>query len=97
MDMTLYTDSGNPLEYIDFERSFKTLIESCGIPPAEKLYYLKQYVTGPAREAVEGFFFGDTEEAYQGAWATLRDRYGHPFKIQQTFRKKLDNWPTQRT
>ena len=87
------TFSGNPLEYMDFERSFKTLIESRGIPPAEKLYYLKQYVTGPAREAVEGFFFGDTEEAYQGAWATLRDRYGHPFKIQQSFRKKLDNWP----
>ena len=87
------TFSGNPLEFPDFERSFKTLIENRGIPPEEKLYYLKQYVTGPAKEAVSGFFFGATEEAYNGAWKTLRERYGHPFKIQQAFRDRLNKWP----
>ncbi len=85
--------SGNPLDYIEFERSFKTLIESRGIPPGEKLYYLKQYVTGPAKEAIEGFFYGATLEAYEGAWKTLQERYGHPFKIQQAFRAKLSKWP----
>ena len=47
--------SGNPLEYVEFERSFKTLIENCGILPGEKSYCLKQYVTGSAKEAIEGF------------------------------------------
>ena len=69
------------------------LIENRGIPPEEKLYYLKQYVTGPAKEAVSGFFFCATEEAYNGAWTTLRERYGHPFKIQQAFRDRLNKWP----
>ena len=67
---------------VGFELSFKTLTESRSIPPAEKLYYLKQYIIGPAREAGTGFFLGGTEEAYQGAWATRKRRYGHPFKIQ---------------
>ena len=87
------TFSGNALEYMDFERSFMTLVDNRGIPPAEKLYYLKQYVSGPAREAIEGFFYGVTQEAYEGAWTTLHDRFGQPFKIQQAFRSKLDKWP----
>eukprot|EP00057_Strongylocentrotus_purpuratus_P017851 XP_011672325.1 PREDICTED: uncharacterized protein LOC105442158 [Strongylocentrotus purpuratus] len=87
------TFSGDPLEFVEFEKGFKTLIENRGIPPTEMLYYLKQYLTGPAREAVEGFFFGDSKEAYDGAWRCLRQRYGHPFNIQQAFRKKLSAWP----
>ena len=47
---------GNPLHFIEFERSFQTLIENKGIQPTEKLYYLKQYVSGPARDAVEVTF-----------------------------------------
>ncbi|XP_063955602.1 uncharacterized protein LOC135154201 [Lytechinus pictus] len=87
------TFSGDPLEFVEFDKGFKTLIENRGIPPTEMLYYLKQYLTGPAREAVEGFFFGDSKEAYDGAWRCLRQRYGHPFNIQQAFRKKLSAWP----
>ncbi len=85
--------NGNPLEYMDFERSFKCLIESRNLPPTERLYYLKQYLTGPAKEAVEGCFYGSTEDAYDQAWTTLKSRYGHPFKVQQAFRQKLDRWP----
>ena len=84
---------GDPLYFIDFERSFQTLIENKGIQPTEKLYYLKQYVSGPARDAIEGFFFGTTEQAYQGAWKTLRDRFGQQFKVRQAFRDRLEKWP----
>ena len=54
---------GNPLEFLEFKQSFKLLIESKGIPAEEKLYYLKQYLSGRAKGAVEGFFLGSTEEA----------------------------------
>ena len=84
---------GDPLHFVEFERSFQTLIENKGIQPTEKLYYLRQYVSGPARDAIEGFFFGTTEEAYQGAWKTLRDRFGQQFKVRQAFRDRLDKWP----
>ncbi|XP_003725647.1 uncharacterized protein LOC100889672 [Strongylocentrotus purpuratus] len=86
------TFSGNPLEFVEFERSFRTLIGE-RIPPAEKLYHLKQYVTGPAKDAIAEFFYGETEAAYEGAWKTLKERYGHPFRVQQAFRDKLSNWP----
>nr|XP_054757838.1 uncharacterized protein LOC129263947 [Lytechinus pictus] len=86
------TFSGNPLEFVEFERSFTTLIGD-RISAAEKLYYLRQYVTGPAREAIAGFFYGSTESAYEGAWKSLRERYGHPFRVQQAFRDKLNKWP----
>ena len=87
------TFTGNPLEYMEFERSFQMLIESRGLLPSERLYYLKQYLAGTAKEAVQGLLYGNTEEAYQRAWATLRDRYGHPFKIEQAYRIKLKEWP----
>ena len=89
-----HTFSGDLLEFIEFERSFKTLIGD-RIPPTEKLYYLKQYVTGQAREAIEEFFLGSSEEAYMyvGAWETLQQRYGHPFKVQRAFRERLNDWP----
>ena len=85
--------SGDPMEFVNFERSFMTLIESRGLEPTEKLFYLKQYISGAAKEAVEGCFFGSTDTAYKDAWDTLRERFGHPFKIQQVYRSKLENWP----
>ena len=85
--------AGDPLQFIDFERSFKLLIESRGLPASERLYYLKQYLQGPARDAVEGCFYSSTIEAYDEAWRTLRERFGHPFIIQQAFRARLDKWP----
>ena len=85
--------SGNPMEFVSFKRSFKTLIEDKGITAEEKIYHLQQYVTGAARNAIEGCFYCTTQEDYDKAWNTLENRYGHPFKIQEAYREKLEKWP----
>ena len=85
--------SGNPIEFVAFKRSFKTLIEGKGITPEEKNYYLQQYVAGDARDAIAGRFFGSSELDYQKAWETLERRFGHSFKIQEAFRERLERWP----
>ncbi|KAK0152254.1 hypothetical protein N1851_006383 [Merluccius polli] len=85
--------SGDPLKFVDFKMSFLTLIGRKPIPAREKMLYLKNYLIGEARKAVEGFFYRSSEDAYEGAWAVLEDRYGNPFVVQKAFRDKLMKWP----
>jgi hypothetical protein len=85
--------TGNPMDFVAFKKSFKTLIENKGISAEEKIYYLMQYVTGDAREAISGCLYGSEEADYQHAWETLEKRFGHPFKIQEAYRDKLEKWP----
>ena len=84
---------GNPLKFMYFKKSFVTLIENKGIAPSEKLYYLQQYLSGEAKAAVEGCFFGSDEVAYKTAWDRLEARFGNSFLIQQHLRTKLKDWP----
>ena len=84
---------GDPLNFIEWSTSFKTLIERRCTNPADRLFYLQKYTGGKARSVLEGSFFRKDAEAYDQAWATLNTRYGHPFVIQSAFRDKLNNWP----
>ena len=84
--------TGNPTDYTSFKRSFKALIEKKAITAEEKIYYL-QYLHGDAKEAVAGCFYGREDSDYQRAWQTLERRFGHPFRIQEAFQEKLNNWP----
>lgn len=85
--------SGDPLKFIDWKISFTALVDQRPLPVSEKMLYLKNYLAGEARKAIEGFFFRNSEDAYQGAWAILRDRYGSPFVVQRAFRERLAKWP----
>ena len=85
--------TGDPMEFVGFKRSFKTLIENKGISAEEKIYYLQQYVSGNAKDAIAGCFYGTNESDYKHAWDLLEKRFGHSFKIQEAFRDKLDKWP----
>ncbi|RXN10419.1 hypothetical protein ROHU_030778 [Labeo rohita] len=87
------TFSGDPLKFIDWKLSFLTLIDRKSIPEGEKMFYLKTYLGGEARKAVEGFFYRNSEDAYKGAWKVLEERYGNPFIVQRAFREKLMRWP----
>ncbi|KAL0148099.1 hypothetical protein M9458_056569 [Cirrhinus mrigala] len=87
------TFSGDPLKFIDWKLSFSTLIDRKSIPAGEKMFYLKTYLGGEARKAVEGFFYRNSEDAYKGAWKVLKERYGNPFIVQRAFREKLMKWP----
>ncbi len=57
------------------------LIDNKSLSSADKMFYLKKYVSGSARKAVEGTFFRTDDEAYQDAWCKLNGRYGQPFVI----------------
>ncbi|XP_051531701.1 uncharacterized protein LOC127427868 isoform X2 [Myxocyprinus asiaticus] len=84
---------GDPLRFSDWKISFQTLINRKNIPVSEKIYYLRKYVEGPAKKAIESYFLLGTESAYHAAWAILEERYGNPFIIAKAFRDKLNSWP----
>ncbi|XP_065097354.2 uncharacterized protein [Paramisgurnus dabryanus] len=85
--------NGDPIQFVEWKAAFTSLIDQRAITPAEKLYYLKKYVGGPARQALDGNFYRNDNEAYQDAWDKLNRRFGQPFAIQRAFREKLINWP----
>ncbi len=79
--------SGEALKYVDWKMSFMALIDHQPLPTHEKMFYLKNYLSGEARKAVERFFYRNSEEAYQGALKVLEERYGNHFP------DKLMKWP----
>ncbi|KAL6455426.1 hypothetical protein MHYP_G00361280 [Metynnis hypsauchen] len=85
--------NGDPLRYNDWKISFQTLIDQKNIPAEEKIYYLRKYVGGSAKKAIESYFLLGTESAYLAAWCILEERYGSPFLIAKAFRDKIDAWP----
>ncbi|XP_030834543.1 uncharacterized protein LOC115921321 [Strongylocentrotus purpuratus] len=85
--------TGDPLQYPDWVSAFTTLVERRGIPPGEKIHYLRRYLGGPAKEAVSGYFLMRSENAFEQAKSTLQKRFGNPFAIAEAFRTKLDVWP----
>ena len=85
--------TGDPLQYNDWNISFRTLVEERNIPQADKIHYLKRYLGGAAKEAVSGYFLLQSEFAYEEARALLEERYGNQFIVTDAFRNKLDAWP----
>ena len=85
--------TGSPLQYPGWKAAYNTLIESKSIPPSEKIHYLKRYLGGEAREAVNGYLLLTTDNAYHKARDILDKRYGDNFTIANAFRDKIDQWP----
>ena len=85
--------SGDPLEYAFWKSAFETLIEKKQIPEEEKIHYLKRYLSGKARECVEGYFMYSSEYSYKDAKALLDKRFGDVFVLQNAFRDKLEAMP----
>lgn len=72
--------SGEALKYVDWKMSFMALIDHQPLPAHESFLNRTFYMSGEARKAVEGFFYRNTEEAYQGALKVLEERYGNHFR-----------------
>lgn len=85
--------SGDPLKYSDWKLSFKTLTDQKNIQNKEKIYYLRRYVSGQVKNALDGYFLLGTESAYNTAWEVLEERYGNPFTVSKAYRDKLQAWP----
>lgn len=78
----------DPIKFIDLKITFTVLIDHKSISASEMFY-----LAGEARKAVEGFFYRNSEDAYQGAWKVLEERYGNSFIVQRAFRERLMKWP----
>ena len=85
--------SGEPIKYPDWKSSFHAIIHRKSLSSIDKLYYLKRYVSGPAKEAISGLFLQNSPEAYERAWKILDERFGHPFVVAKAYRDKLQRWP----
>ena len=85
--------SGEPIQYPDWQSSFHALIDRENSPSSDKMYYLKRYVSGSAKEAISGLFLQNSSEAYERPWNFLDERFGHPFIITKAYRDKLQRWP----
>lgn len=84
---------GDLLHYPKWLKSFQTIVEDETSQPAKRLYYLRRYTSGEAKEAISGYTTLDTAEAYEEAKAVLKNRYGNPFLIANAYRKKINEWP----
>nr|XP_054604914.1 uncharacterized protein LOC107372912 [Nothobranchius furzeri] len=85
--------TGDPLQYNDWKLSFQTLVDRKNLPTQEKLFFLRKYVGGSAKKAIEGHFLAGTDTAYCAAWEMLEDRFGDPFVIGKSYRDKIQSWP----
>ncbi|XP_054868580.1 uncharacterized protein LOC129349422 [Amphiprion ocellaris] len=85
--------TGDPLQYNDWKLSFQTLVDRKNLPIQEKLFYLRKYVGGSAKKAIEGNFLVGTDTAYSAAWEILNERFGDPFVIGKSYRDKIQSWP----
>ena len=84
---------GDLLQYPVWVKAFETLIEGRAVRPSERLHFLGKYVKGEAKEVVDSFLLLDSEDAYDKAKEMLKKRFGDPFAVAATCRKKLESWP----
>ena len=84
---------GDPLEYNRWFNAFETLISTRNIPKNERIFYLRKYLSGPARDCVQGLLSLCSEDAYDDAWKMLKERFGSDFVIANALRQKVRNWP----
>ena len=84
---------GDLLQYPVWLKAFETLIEGRAVRPSERLHFLGNYVKGEAKEVVDSFLLLDSEDAYDKAKEMLKKRFGDPFAVAATCRKKLESWP----
>ena len=62
------------------------------ISEGDKIHYLKRYVSGPAREAISGYFLLRSDSAFERANAFLDERYGNQFSVTEAFSHTLEAW-----
>ena len=86
--------SGDPLDFDDWEYDFDTYVTTMGIEGGEKLRFLKKYVSGQAKECIEGQFFIRTHKSYEQARQKLSHRYGSKLNVVGSIKSKLESWPT---
>ena len=83
---------GDTLMFSGWKSSVSILLESKAIPSHERIYHLKRYLDGDAKEFVNSLFDLSDPHAYDKAMNLLGQRYESSFLIKEAHRDKLDNW-----
>ena len=78
----------NILEYPKWENAFDASIEDRVVKPNYKFYYLSEYTCGVAQKTISGLLRLRTEDTYQRARKTLKERFRDPFRIYEAYRDK---------
>ena len=80
---------GDPAEYYKFIRCFENNIASRAHDDGARLSYLIQFCEGEAKECISDFVIQHPSEGYRNAKEALKNRYGRPHTIVQTYIKQL--------
>ena len=88
--------SGNYFDYATFINAFESLIECRVTDPKQRLYYLNQYTAGDAKESIKGLITLDSTDSNEKARKVLKERFGHPYRVAQAYKEKLNSWPAIR-
>ena len=84
--------NGNPLKYSSWKSEFNTLLSGECIKTSEMIYYLKRYLSGPAKADIESTIYLAEEKSFTKAIYILDSRYGNNYIVAEAFRDKIQNW-----
>lgn len=84
--------NGDILEFKNWEKGFKILVEDVTQNPARRFYYLTQFTKGEPNDLISCFSFEPTDENYQKAKKLLCQHYDNPKKLFAAYIKKLESW-----
>ena len=85
--------SGSPIDYPLWKSSFEALVHNTEISSEQKMFLLRKFTKGEAREAIESLFMIPSGSAYIAAMKILADRFGSPIKVVSALRIRLETWP----
>ena len=89
--LNIQSFNGNPLEFQSFWDCFSASVDKTSLKKVIKFTYLKSYLTGPARAAIDGISL--VEANYDEAVQILHDRFGNKQLLISTNIGKLINLP----
>jgi hypothetical protein len=89
----ILTFNGDPLEYVSWMTAFEHGVELKTTSERERLYFLEQHTSGPAKALVKSCMHLPPGEAYTVAKALLKKKYGNKYRISQAIMKKVQDWP----
>ena len=85
--------TGDFLQFKDWEVDLDLYLRNERIEGKERLRFLKKFIDGEAKTAIEGHLMSHTDQAYIAARKLLKDRYGNEHVIARSFRDRLNRWP----
>ena len=80
---------GDAMEYSNFIRAFKNIIEANTTSSSARLYYLVQYTTGEVCELMRSCLAMDSDKGYVEAKQLLKKRFGQSYRIPTAYVKDI--------